>query len=122
MADKPQYLTDEQLGIGKGDNEQAPKQYLKESDLGIEPPARGLKGWGRDIAATALKGAIAVPEIVVGLADIRSGGRAGKLLENKDGVVGFARISRVRQSMNCIRTRQKRRSASFKRQRGWAGS
>ena len=29
--------------------------------------ARGFSGWARDIAATAVKGAIAVPEAVVGL-------------------------------------------------------
>ena len=57
MADKPQYLTDEQLGIGKGDNEQAPKQYLKESDLGIAPEQdgafmRGLKTAGQSIKMT----------------------------------------------------------------------
>ena len=57
MADKPQYLTDEQLGIGKGDNEQAPKQYLKESDLGIEPEqgsniARGFKTAMRQVPQT----------------------------------------------------------------------
>ena len=50
---------------------------------------RGLKGWGRDIAATAVKGAIAVPEALVGLADIPTGGRVGKFLENEGGAVGF---------------------------------
>ena len=51
--------------------------------------ARGFSGWARDIAATAVKGAIAVPEAVVGLADIPTGGRVGKFLENDGGAVGF---------------------------------
>lgn len=54
-----------------------------------DPPSRGFAGWGRDIAATAVKGAIAVPEALVGLADIPTGGRVGKLLENEGGAVGF---------------------------------
>ena len=47
--------------------------------------ARGFGGWARDIAATAVKGAVAVPEAVVGLADIPTGGAAGKALES----IGF---------------------------------
>ena len=53
------------------------------------PPARGFKGWAQDAAATAVKGAISVPEAIVGLADIPTGGRVGKFLENKDGAFGF---------------------------------
>ena len=45
------------------------------------PPARGLKGWAQDIGATAVKGAIAVPEIAVGLADLATGGHAGRAAE-----------------------------------------
>jgi hypothetical protein len=63
------------------------KQGAKPVDA--EPPSRGLIGWGQDIAATAVKGAIAVPEAIVGLADIPTGGAAGKFLENKDGAVGL---------------------------------
>ena len=37
----------------------------------------------------ALRGAVAVPETVVGLADIPTGGAVGQFLENKDGMVGF---------------------------------
>ena len=58
-------------------------------EAGFDAPARGLKGWGQDIAATAVKSAIAVPEFAVGLADIPTGGRVGKFLENKDGAFGF---------------------------------
>lgn len=46
---------------------------------------RGALGWANDIGISALRGAIAVPEAAVGLADMVSGGRAGKALEQ----VGF---------------------------------
>jgi Large polyvalent protein associated domain 39/ADP-Ribosyltransferase in polyvalent proteins len=45
-------------------------------------PTRNLVDIGRDVAATALKGAIAVPEAAVGLADLVTGGRVGKLAED----------------------------------------
>lgn len=64
-----------------------------------EPPARGVKGWARDIAATAVKGAIAVPEAVVGLADIPTGGAVGKFLENEGGAVGF-RPKQAKEAVN----------------------
>lgn len=54
-----------------------------------ETPARGFKGWARDIAGTAINSAIGVPEAIVGLADIPTGGRVGKFLENEGGSVGF---------------------------------
>lgn len=54
-----------------------------------ETPSRGFGGWARDIGATAVKGAIGVPEAAVGLADLATGGRVGKFLENEGGAVGF---------------------------------
>lgn len=42
-----------------------------------------------DAGVSLLKGAIAVPEAVVGVADIATGGRVGKFLENEGGSVGF---------------------------------
>lgn len=42
-----------------------------------------------DVGLSAAKGVIAVPEAAVGLANIASGGRAGKFLENEGGAVGF---------------------------------
>lgn len=87
MADKNQILTDEQIGLGA--SKPAAPKTLSDSDVGFEPPARGFKGWAQDVAATAIKGAIAVPEMVVGLADIPTGGRVGKFLENEGGAVGF---------------------------------
>lgn len=61
--------------------------------------SRGATGWARDAAAWAAKGAVAVPEAVVGLADIATGGRAGKLLENEGGAVGF-RPKQAREAIN----------------------
>jgi hypothetical protein len=48
-------------------------------------PKRTLAGTVKDVGITALKGAIGVPEAAVGLADLVSGGHAGKALEK----VGF---------------------------------
>src|SRR5689334_3715657 len=42
-----------------------------------------------DPAITLVKGAIAVPEAAVGLADLATEGQAGKVLENADGAIGF---------------------------------
>ncbi len=50
---------------------------------------KGFVGHARDLGISALQGAIAVPEAAVGLADIPTGGAAGKFLENKDGMLGF---------------------------------
>ena len=60
-----------------------------EGTLDGEKPSRSASDYARDAAAWTVKGAIAVPEAVVGLADIATGGRAGQLLENKGGTVGF---------------------------------
>lgn len=54
-----------------------------------EEEGRTIGGTIKDVGISALKGAIAVPEAAVGLADLVSGGRAGKALENEDGMVGF---------------------------------
>lgn len=64
-----------------------------------EAPTRSATDYVRDAAAWAAKGAVAVPEAVVGLADIATGGRAGKLLENEGGAVGF-RPKQAREAIN----------------------
>jgi hypothetical protein len=46
-----------------------------------EPEGRGALGGAKDVGISLLKGAIAVPESVVGLADLVTGGRAGQVLE-----------------------------------------
>lgn len=50
---------------------------------------KGIGGHVRDLALSGLSSAIAVPELAVGLADIPTGGRVGKFLENEDGSFGF---------------------------------
>lgn len=64
-----------------------------------ESPGRSATDYVRDAAAWAAKGAVAVPEAVVGLADIATGGRAGKILENEGGAVGF-RPKQAREAVN----------------------
>lgn len=58
-------------------------------EIAPESPSRGVKGWAQDIAGVAINSAIGIPEAVVGLADIPTGGRVGKFLENQGGAVGF---------------------------------
>lgn len=50
---------------------------------------KGAAGLVGDTLLSGLSSAIAVPELAVGLADIPTGGRAGRLLENKGGALGF---------------------------------
>lgn len=42
-----------------------------------------------DLGLSLARGVIAVPEAAVGLADIPTGGRVGRFLENKSGAIGF---------------------------------
>ncbi|ELU12661.1 hypothetical protein CAPTEDRAFT_201714, partial [Capitella teleta] len=70
-----------------------------EPDPGATPPGRSATDYVRDAAAWGAKGAVAVPEAVVGLADIATGGRAGKFLENEGGAVGF-RPKQAREAIN----------------------
>ncbi|MEQ6307444.1 PLxRFG domain-containing protein [Delftia acidovorans] len=60
---------------------------------------RSVGDYARDAAAWAAKGAVAVPEAAVGLADLATGGRAGKFLENEGGAVGF-RPRQAREAIN----------------------
>jgi N12 class adenine-specific DNA methylase len=58
------------------------------SALGVKPApppesteGRGMLGWAKDSALSLGKGVVGVPEAVVGLADMATGGRVGKALE-----------------------------------------
>lgn len=75
------------------------EDYGQSNDSGVEPwseygdqPAAQKSGIARrlvgDTAISALKSAIAVPEAAVGIADLVTGGQAGKILENEGGI-GF---------------------------------
>lgn len=66
---------------------------------GAPPPKRSATDYARDVGATAVKGAIAVPEALVGLADIPTGGAVGKFLENEGGAVGF-RPKQAKEAVN----------------------
>ena len=58
-------------------------------DTIAEPPSpSGLRRVG-DVGLSLIKGAIGVPEAAVGMADLVTGGRVGKFLENEGGAVGF---------------------------------
>jgi hypothetical protein len=50
---------------------------------------KGVLGHARDLGLSLAKGVVAVPEAAVGLADIATGGQAGKVLANEDGAIGF---------------------------------
>ena len=78
---------------------QAPASQIDDFLKDAPTSSRGLKGWGRDVVGTAINAAISVPELVVGLADIPTGGRVGKALENKDGAVGL-RFNEAKQFVN----------------------
>lgn len=54
----------------------------------ITPPAGTLRRLG-DAGLSLAKGVIGVPEAAVGVADLVTGGRAGKFLENEQGSFGF---------------------------------
>lgn len=85
-------------------------------------PDRGLGGFARDAAAWAVKGAIAVPEAIVGLADIPTGGRVGKALENEGALSVSVPSRRAKSSMNGTLTPQRKHSASSKRLKALAAS
>lgn len=71
----------------------------------IEKKGKGVKGHLQDTGLSALKGAIAVPELAVGVMDMMSDGATGKTLENKDGAVGF-RPKEAKQALSDLHTDQ----------------
>lgn len=71
---------------------------------GVAPPEpKGFTGHVRDLGLSVLQGAIGVPEMAVGLADIPTGGAVGKALENKDGAFGF-RPKQAREYLDTLKT------------------
>ena len=64
-----------------------------------KPAGDGVLRKAGDLGLSLLSGAVAVPEMAVGLADLASGGRAGKFLENEGGTVGF-RPKPAREAVN----------------------
>ena len=73
-----------QAPAGSNPSSKLAGKFSYEDAFGSEPapPAsRGIKGVAQDVAATAVKAALAVPEAAVGVADLVTGGKAGKALE-----------------------------------------
>lgn len=76
-----------------------------EGDIDGEKQNKGIKGHLQDTGLAALKGAIAVPEIAVGIMDTMSDGAVGKTLENKNGAIGF-RPREAKQALSDLHTDQ----------------
>ena len=66
---------------------------------------KGVLGNLKDTGLSALKGAVAVPELAVGIMDVMSDGAVGKTLENKDGAIGF-RPKEAKQALGDLHTDQ----------------
>lgn len=66
---------------------------------------KGTLGHLKDTGLSALKGAVAVPELAVGIMDVMSDGAVGKTLENKDGAIGF-RPKEAKQALGDLHTDQ----------------
>jgi hypothetical protein len=82
---------DELFGLSSGSTASTSKGGLKGLDddelfggIELKAPERTILGTAGDIVGTAVKGVMAVPEAAVGLADIATGGKVGKALQ--DGV------------------------------------
>ena len=88
---------------GNTDNKNQPT--LKPFTGALDGEEKGVIGHLKDTGLSALKGAIAVPETIVGLADIPTGGQVGKFLENKDGIFGF-RPKEAKQALGDLHTDQ----------------
>ena len=71
----------------------------------LDGEKKSVMGHLKDTGLSALKGAIAVPESVVGIMDTMSDGAVGKTLENKDGTIGF-RPNEAKQALSNLNTDQ----------------
>ena len=92
---------------GKLDDNTNSKQQpaLKPFTGALDGEKKGVIGHLKDTGLSALKGAVAVPELAVGIMDVMSDGAAGKILENKDGAVGF-RPKEAKQALGDLHTDQ----------------
>lgn len=70
-------------------NWDAGEEFLNSLRPPEAPQETGVARRVGDLGVSLAKGVIGVPEAVVGLADIPTGGRVGRFLENPDGTVGF---------------------------------
>ncbi|WP_052417803.1 PLxRFG domain-containing protein [Acinetobacter junii] len=89
---------------GKDLNSNGNSNPFSDPDYGKEQK-KGIKGHLQDTGLSALKGAVAVPELAVGIMDVMSDGAVGKTLENKDGAIGF-RPKEAKQALGDLHTDQ----------------
>lgn len=89
---------------GKDLNSNGNSNPFSDPDYGKEQK-KGVKGHLKDTGLSALKGAVAVPEMAVGIMDTMSDGAVGKTLENKDGSFGF-RPKEAKQALGDLHTDQ----------------
>lgn len=78
---------------------------LKPFTGALDGEKKGVMGHLKDTGVSALKGAVAVPEFAVGIMDVMSDGATGKILENKNGTVGF-RPKEAKQALGDLHTDQ----------------
>ncbi|MBJ8476495.1 PLxRFG domain-containing protein [Acinetobacter bereziniae] len=78
---------------------------LKPFTGALDGEKKGVTGHLKDIGLSALSGAVAVPELAVGIMDTMSDGAVGKTLENKDGSFGF-RPKEAKQAIGNLHTEQ----------------
>ena len=95
------------MSINPNDNK---KPYSRKDAIDAamaNAPARnkGAAGLVGDTLLSGLSSAIAVPELAVGLADIPTGGRVGKFLENEGGSLGF-RPGQAKEAINSWKSEQ----------------
>lgn len=64
-------------------------EVIQDDGKVIQGDGKGITGHVRDLGLSLAKSVIAVPEAIVGLADIPTGGAVGNTLENQGGIVGF---------------------------------
>jgi hypothetical protein len=82
MAGTPRTLSyEDAYGIQEQPTANAPRTLSYEDAYGVEPESRSFGDVASDVGVTALKGAVALPQAIVGLADIPTGGNVGKTLE-----------------------------------------
>ncbi|WP_336034694.1 PLxRFG domain-containing protein [Acinetobacter bereziniae] len=78
---------------------------LKPFTGALDGEKKGVTGHLKDLGLSALSGAVAVPELAVGVMDTMSDGAVGKTLENKDGSFGF-RPKEAKQAIGNLHTEQ----------------
>lgn len=95
------------------------EQFLKNAT----PKSKGIGGHIGDAATSFfIKGGISIPELAVGLADIPTGGRVGKFLENEGGMLGFRpKEAKEFASKNLMTEKSQKQVEAFQEAEGFTG-